>query len=443
MRAYFARSLSLRLLLVFFVTALLLIVLLTTLFTHGMSRQWQRTLRPHLVQYVDYVQDDLGQPPDPARARRLAAALPLDISVHEAGRLIFATDGIGVDGKALDFRPVSLPDRGDAIGERRDRIAVARHRSRGGPVLRIEQDPYTVYYRFKAQHGKRRRDADGLYTALLATLLVLFACYGVIRWQLAPIRRIQHAVKRIGEGDLEQRIEEPGRGDLADLAAAIDDMTRRLQAMLDAKRQLLLALSHELRSPLARARVATELLTDDRQRDRLQQDLAEMAHLIEDLTESERLRTPHATLASESLDFAELVMSEIRPLGLSTRSSSPVPVVGDATRLRVMVRNLVGNALHHGRGGNGMAEVDVSIEQEGDTVVLRVEDQGPGISPEHLDAITEPFHRLDAARSRSSGGIGLGLSLARLIAEAHGGTLRIESDPDNRPGTRVTAELPQ
>ena len=149
--------------------------------------------------------------------------------------------------------------------------------------------------------------------------------------------------------------------------------------MLDAKRQLLLALSHELRSPLARARIATELLTDDRQRDRLQEDLAEMARLIEDLTESERLRTPHATLLRESLDFAELVMTELTPLGLSPSAPGPTPIIGDATRLRVMVRNLVSNALHHGKDSNGVATVDVSIE----------------------------------------------------------------SDPANRPGTRVTAELPR
>jgi len=156
-------------------------------------------------------------------------------------------------------------------------------------------------------------------------------------------------------------------------------MTERLRAMLDAKRQLLLALSHELRSPLARARIATELLTDDRQRERLQEDLAEMVRLIEDLTESERLRTPHATLLRESLDFTEHVMTELAPLGLSLLASWPTPIVGDATRLRVMVRNLVSNALHHGKDPNGVATVDVSIE----------------------------------------------------------------SDPANRPGTRVRAELPQ
>ena len=250
------------------------------------------------------------------------------------------------------------------------RAAVARERRREGTVLRIERGADTVYYRLEPPRGHRPRGGDGLYLGLLAVLAVLLGSYLAIRRQLAPIRRIQRGVRRISDGELGHRLSLGGRDDLAELGRSIDDMAARLGGMLDAKRELLLAISHELRSPLARARVATELLPDSRQRERLEADLADMARLIEDLTESERLRTPHAALHRERLDLVALVAAELAPHGLAPRvvagdgGAPPADIVvhADAARLRVLVRNLVGNALRHGRAANGEADVTVTLE---------------------------------------------------------------------------------
>lgn len=480
-----ARSLSLRLLAIFALVALLLVTILVTLFTQGLASQWRRSIAPHLVQYVRYVQEDLGRPPDPARAESLAARLPVTIAIYRDGEFVFATDDREPDLDALEFRRLprrlqrGLTSDGDAaaVGEegswRRDdtarrerdrdgrrsplpadadavRAAIAREGRREGTVLRLERGADTVYYRLEPSRGQRPRAADGLYLGLAAVLLVLLGGYVAIRRQLAPIRRIQAGVRRISDGELGHRLGIGGRDDLAELGRSIDDMAARLGDMLDAKRQLLLAISHELRSPLARARVATELLPASRQRERLEADLAEMARLIEDLTESERLRTPHAALHRERLDLVALVAEEIAPHGLAPRvvgadpDHPPTPIVvhADAARLRVLLRNLVGNALRHGSGPDGTPDVTVTLEDGADATRLTVADRGPGIAPEHLEAVTEPFHRPDPSRARTSGGIGLGLSLARLVAEAHGGSLRVASDPAREPGTRVTVTLP-
>ena len=469
MRAPFARSLSLRLLAIFALVAFLLVAILVALFTQGLGSQWRRSIAPHLVQYVRYVQEDLGRPPDPERARRLAAALPVTIAIYRDDAFVFATDDWRPALDALEFRRLGPRHRrGPALGDGPFdgrargaplagdgmRAAVARERRREGTVLRIERGADTVYYRLEPPRGRRPRAGDGLYLGLLAVLAVLLGSYLAIRRQLAPIRRIQRGVRRISDGELGHRLSLGGRDDLAELGRSIDDMAARLGGMLDAKRDLLLAISHELRSPLARARVATELLPDSRQRERLEADLADMARLIEDLTESERLRTPHAALHRERLDLVALVAAELAPHGLAPRvvagdgGAPPADIVvhADAARLRVLVRNLVGNALRHGRAANGEIDVSVTLERVGEgaagAVRLVVADRGPGIRAEHLEAVTEPFHRPDPSRTRASGGIGLGLSLARLVAEAHGGTLRIASDPDREPGTRVTVTLP-
>ena len=506
MRHRLLRSLPLRLLAIFAATAFALVALLVALFTQGLSSQWQRSIRPHLVQYVRYVQDDLGSPPEPTRADAIAARLPVTIAIYRDGRFVHATDGRPLALDELEFRP--LPRRGhwrrpgdrygdgpegeledgpreesrreswhgpERVGQRTRapavRASIARERRREGAVLRIEQGASTVYYRLERPSGHRPRRADGLYAALAAVLLVLLASYLLIRRQLAPIGRIQRGVGRMGEGELDHRIALDGHDDLAELGHAIDAMAARINGMLDAKRQLLLAISHELRSPLARARVATALLPDSRQRERLEADLADMARLIEDLTESERLRTPHAALRREPLELVSLLAEELAPHGLEpTLLDLPedrLPIVADAARLRVLVRNLVGNALRHGVTAGGRAEVTVTLSRvevptsglsgstapaPNDTVsggtgyagtaLLEVADLGPGIDPEQLDAVTEPFHRPDSARTRAGGGVGLGLSLARLVAEAHGGTLRVASDPANVPGTRVSVTLP-
>ena len=479
MRGPLARSLSLRLLGIFAATAFLLVALLVALFTHGLSSQWRRSIGPHLVQYARYVQEDLGSPPEPARARALADALPVTIAIYRNDRLVHATDGHRPALETLRFRRVPPPvqrrlARPDARTARAPPMiaAISRERRRGGTVLRIERGADTVYYFLRSPSG-RRGGGEELYLALLGVALVLLASYLLIRRQLAPIRRIQRGVRRMSEGELAHRLALDGADDLAELGHSIDEMAARIGDMLDAKRQLLLAISHELRSPLARARVATELLPASRQRERLEADLADMARLIEDLTESERLRTPHAALGRERLDLVRLITEELaahalvpRLIGFGTSVARRIPpadgsesvdgspsgaratnepalmLFADAARLRVLVRNLVVNAARHGRSADGEAHVEVTLTRRRHEALLDVTDRGPGIAPEHLEAVTEPFHRTDAARTRASGGVGLGLSLARLIAEAHGGSLRLTSDPATAPGTRVTVTLP-
>lgn len=440
----FARSLSLRLLAIFAATAFLLVATIASLFTFGLSNQWQRSIRPHLAQYVRYVQQDLGSPPDPARADELARLLPVTIAIYRDGRFVHATDGRPLDIDALRFRRLPPGRRDDASTPRSIRAAIAHERAREGAVLRLERGADTVYYRLEPP-GRGRARGDGLPWVLLSAVLVLLGSYLAIRRQLAPIREVQRGVRRMSGGELHHRIGLGGRDDLAELGRSIDDMAARIGDMLDAKRQLLLAISHELRSPLARARVATELLPESRQRERIEADLADMARLIEELTESERLRTPHAALHLERLDPARLIAEELAPHGLrpDVGGEAPTSIVADASRLRLMVRNLVANALRHGRSGDGEAHVTVTLSRAADDGVrLVVADRGPGIAPDQLEAVTEPFHRPDSSRTRARGGIGLGLFLARLVAEAHGGTLRVESDPGREPGVRVVATWP-
>jgi signal transduction histidine kinase len=298
------------------------------------------------------------------------------------------------------------------------------------------------------RRGRHGRFNDELMLALVALGVVLAGSYLLIRRQLSPIRQIQKSVGLMSEGNLSHRIARQGKSDLDELAKSIDAMAARLQAMLDAKRQLLISVSHELRSPITRARINTELLPESRIRGRLQEDLSDMERMIRDIMESEQLQGNHSVLNKENLDLVELFRKELEHIAPDTelhlsKPAASLHMEGDAARLRILLRNLVLNALQHGKSDDGRVRLAVSLDSTASRVILTVSDEGAGISREHLEGVSTAFYRPDPSRSRETGGFGLGLTLARLVAEAHEGTLSVQSDPAIRPGTRVVVELPR
>lgn len=170
-----------------------------------------------------------------------------------------------------------------------------------------------------------------------------------------------------------------------------------------------------------------------------------MEQLIADLLESERLNTRHSKLQRAPTDLTALVEGVIGeelagsqpPVSLHLPDQELLRDV-DAARIRLLVKNLAENAVRY--SGPDSAPVEMRLEAVADGVRLRVHDHGQGITPEHLPRVTEPFYRADPARCRTTGGFGLGLYLCRRVAEAHGGTLVVDSAPGR--GTTVTVTLP-
>ncbi|MBX2884716.1 MAG: HAMP domain-containing protein [Granulosicoccus sp.] len=450
MNRWFTLSLSARLLIIFMITALAATLLMMGLFSRGLGSQWQRAIAPHLIQYVRYVQQDLGMPPDETRARMLAERLPIQIQVHRDGDMLFTTANVALNTSELRFfkpghgRRARL-DRSQLQIQRLPRHEIAFNDNNKRPVLRLKQADYTIYVEFGASRG-RGRGLDELLYAIAGLALLLGVCYLGIRRLLAPIARLQSTVQKISDGDLAARSREKGQDDLARLANSVDTMSDRLQQMLDAKRELLLAISHELRSPLTRARVATELLEPSGHQEKLIKDIDEMEALIAQLVESERLQE-HTVLNRQWLDINKLITRILESIEapVSWQSLKEHAMVnGDESRLIVLIRNLLNNALQHGkRGTESEPQVSIVLQTSDHYVQIIVTDDGPGIDPEHLDAVTDAFYRPDASRTRKTGGFGLGLYLCRRIAEAHGGSLQVLSPHSDGSGTQVTVQLPR
>ncbi|MFK7994487.1 MAG: sensor histidine kinase [Granulosicoccus sp.] len=444
-------SLSSRLLAVFIITAVAAVVLMASLFSRGLGSQWQRSIVPHLVQYVAYVKQDIGTPPDETRARELAARLSIRIQVHEldSGKQIFTTGSTPIRVEKIKFakprrwRAMSAGANRKTQGPRINNIAIGEDRN--NPVLRLQTDEYIAYIQFSRPQG-RGRGGNELIVALLGLALLLTLCFLAIRHLLKPIGKLQATVQQIRDGDLNARTHAKGSDDLALLAHSVDQMSERIEKMLNAKRELLLAISHELRSPLTRARIACEMLEPSRHQQKLINDIEEMERLISQLVESERLQT-HVVLDLQKHNMKRIVSDTVDEFDTFIDWQEPIDsffIKADKTRLQILVRNLINNALQHGKPFSGEpVHVKVQLQKNDDQIMMIVTDNGPGIDEAHLPSVTDAFYRPDASRTRKTGGIGLGLHLCNRIAEAHGGALTIESVRNNNVGLRIVVTLPK
>jgi signal transduction histidine kinase len=208
-------------------------------------------------------------------------------------------------------------------------------------------------------------------------------------------------------------------------------MVRRVKEMIHARDQLLLDVSHELRSPLTRMKVALALLPEDDNKANLEADVKEMETMISELLELERLRTPHG-LSKQKED----VVAIVREIAHEFENRAPcVHFVGDqeqifanvdGEKLRTVLRNLLDNAFKYFLPDS--QPVDLAVSESPNGVVIRVKDDGRGIPEGQMASIFEPFFRIDPSRSKKTGGYGLGLSMCKRIVEAHGGTLQIENN---------------
>jgi len=407
------------------VALFLLLALATTgIFLLGMQRLlqggWQVYAQPLVADYVDRLAAEIGSPPSVERARALTQRLPV---------------AVRIEGPVVHFD--SHPGRG--YGRRHDH---PDDPERSWVLERQSADGHRIRFGLTAPPDSQRPRYAG-WATLAALLLMTGAAYAAVRRLLRPLQGITAGVQAYGRGDFSQPINSTPRGELGDLAQQINRMATSLHGMLDAKRALLLAISHELRSPLTRARLNTELLDDTPERTALLRDLGEMRDLITTLLESERLAQGHAALQAEPTDLAALAREAAAASGLPLvlQLDAPIGAVrADPMRLTLLLRNLLHNVQRHAAQATQPPELFLRREPDG-RIALGVRDHGPGVDPAQLARLGEAFHRTDAARTRTSGGVGLGLHLCRLVAQAHGGELRL-AQPGPGPGLEVAMVWP-
>ncbi len=276
-----------------------------------------------------------------------------------------------------------------------------------------------------------------LYLVLVGTMAL------VLRRMARPLKALTRRVEDFaGNRTLDGQLQPEGPEDIQGLIVAHNAMEDRIAAMLDEKDVMLGAIGHDLKTPLAALRVRIEAVEDDTERSRMAATIEDINRSLDDILSLARVGRP--TDPVEPTELSALVADVIgefedmgEPVELGDTDRIVLPV--RATWMRRALRNLVSNAMRYGQRAR------VSLAREGQTAMLRIEDDGPGIPENEITRMMEPFTRLDASRNSGLGGTGLGLTLARAIADQHGGTLTLANrrGPDGQVrGLTATVQLP-
>jgi signal transduction histidine kinase len=442
----FSYSLSLRLLAIFLLLAVLFAWGVVAGIRWAYSADDLRTvISGHLSLHIDYVRKDIGSPPRLDRALEITRRVPVDIHISGPG-VNWSSDPAFPDPATLAFGPSDyFSAEPDALFDELEGVEFAdqdNHR-----YFRFEEGGYDIVVVTPKIADQRSRPPLVPILVGFALLLVLCA-YLAVRGLFRPVATIRQGAAYIGAGHFGYRIRTRRDDELGELAEDINHMAGKVEGMLDAKRELLLGVSHELRSPISRMTLGLALLDETPSVRALQQDLAEMRSIVETLLDAERLGSQHAALQVAEVSLAELVQ-ELQSRYFAGEERLRISVTGeprarlDAARIQLMLKNLVGNALRYSTAADG--PVMLSIHNAGGKVEFRVQDHGPGIPADQRAHIGEPFYRSDASRARETGGTGLGLYLARQVARAHGGDLLLQETtergalfvvtiPDGEPG---------
>jgi len=338
-----------------------------------------------------------------AAVEHLRRLLPIDLAVHSADGALLAAVG----------PPLPAPPP--------QHMAPGWMRARGaGPTVALAlPDGRFVVVRWQRPHRPL-----GLLGALgLLAIAMALGTYPIVRRITRRLERLQTQVEALGAGDLTVRVEVEGRDEVAQLARSFNHAADRIARLVNAQRTMLAGASHALRSPLARMRMAIELLPHAERPElqgRLTQDIAELDTLIDELLLASRLDTLEHLEHTEEIDLLALLAEE-GARNAAEVSGSPVCIQGDPRMLRRLLRNLFENAQRYAAGSPIEASV-VPLHPSG--ACLCIADRGPGVPEQERERIFAPFYRPSGMRERGDGGVGLGLALVRQIARHHGGDVR-------------------
>jgi len=437
-------SLFVKLFLVSLVSGVLISIALIRGISFAFHPKFDPRMRDNVRNYVKLLMPQLGDAPEFAKGRALAESLGLRIRIEGDGWSWASSNDV----PALASLPHPPGRRPSGRGFGPPPGAKWWYSILPGPP---RHTPFEVI-EYTFSRGPARVLVSGpqmdvetdwriLFPIVAFVLVVLLTSFLFIRSMLSPVRSLALGVSRIGEGNLDYKVPVESKDELGQLAKGFNEMVLRVREMIHSKKQLLVDVSHELRSPLTRAKVGLELIEHSDAVPQIRKDLSELEEMIETLLEEARLESGRGELLRVHCDASAIVKSLVDEYCVSSRkvlfdNGKVIWANVDGARFKSVVRNLVDNALKYSND----QPVEVKLDANDEFLTLSVVDQGIGIAPEEQTRVFEPFYRVDRSRARKTGGFGLGLSLCKKIVEAHSGTISIESALGQ--GTRVTVRLP-
>lgn len=278
----------------------------------------------------------------------------------------------------------------------------------------------------------------GLQYIMLFLALIAMLAWLVARMATRPIRQLAQAASRLGSDIDHAPLAETGPTEIRQAAHAFNAMQGRIRRQIQHRTHMLAAITHDLQTPLTRMRLRLEKVTDAELQQKLIDDLGVMHGMVREGLDLARSMDSSEKIQALDIDsLLDSVCADAADAGqdVSLQGSTRAFVMAQPGALRRCLTNLIDNACKYGR----QARVSIALEQQ--KIAIRIRDQGPGIPDAELEAVFEPFYRLETSRSRDTGGTGLGLTIALNIAENHHGQLRLRNLAEG--GLEVLLELPQ
>tara|TARA_B100000029_G_scaffold296589_1_gene289858 strand:- start:59 stop:883 length:825 start_codon:yes stop_codon:yes gene_type:complete len=273
------------------------------------------------------------------------------------------------------------------------------------------------------------------------TIGFMFILFISIVFYLIPIGQMKNRIKDLENGDLESKIDIYGTDELADLSISINHLIKQIKFLVNQKHQLLLEVSHELRSPLARMSLLLEMLPQHKNNHKIKTEVIHLENMISNLLLSDKLSIPYTELSTQSISIEKIISKtlELLPTDINKidiqENLPEIFISVDVTKFAVALRNLIENALKYGKN-----QAYVSYQKNKEYILIQISDNGDGISEEDIDKIMEPFYRSPKI-SDTIRGFGLGLTITKKIVDAHKGTLKVYNSKDK--GAVFTIQLPQ
>lgn len=421
---YGTRSVYWRLLLVYGITCVLIFLIAGAGIRYAVKPRviLKNAIVANVQAYINSLIRQIGSPPDIRVAADLCKRLDLDIQIwgpdmqwHSRPGLPSLKDYRQYKGRFIEgFNAGRIGTRLFYL-ETRENIAFAVSVS-NGPIQWIHYEMGAV--------------------ALLMILTVLGGSFLLLRLLLKPLTVLVSGIIEVGRGNFNYRIRAGNRDEFAEIGEVFNRMAGQVREMVAQKEQLLVDVSHELRTPLTRIRLALETNSSNREavRESIVEDVRELNGMIQELLESSRIDALHGQLRKEPVLCNDLIQDVLDDFSRDRHRISFEPMESrgagchvDAARMKILLRNLIENALKYTAVPSTI--VEILVRQSGSGIEFRVSDHGRGVPDSEKERIFEAFYRMDASRTRDTGGVGIGLNLCRKIAAAHGGTIHVEDTP--------------
>ena len=372
----------------------------------------------YLLQMNEYVINDLGYPPDTLKAKKIAEDLLLNIRFQSHNFNFSTSENVPTLeelSKTDEFKE-NFPYQQNFI------IPYSKTEDRGYSIFK---DPRGIYILAPPTPQDFFNPERAVFLLVVLVSAIFIPLYVLLRLMLSPIKSLSSVVHEIGKGKYDVVIPVKRNDELGELADSIKSMAGNIKHSMKSKEQLLIDVSHELRSPLTRIKLGLEV---DSPKDKINEDVMEMENMITGLLDSYKADSSYDQLKIEKVNLKDLFEDIKDEYDIDQRVEVYINgdkdyfVNGDPTKLLTVIRNLVDNSLKY---SNGI--VNLKLFEEGNNVIITVSDKGIGIPEKDIDFIFEPFYRSDPSRSRRTGGFGLGLSIAKKIMDAHKGTISVKS----------------